>query len=157
MSGDTVHDAWVSATTLITASGGSVYGIPMNGYVFASNPLVATTTATMTTATPARVTSSSWTRVSTSVATDVAISTPAPSRLSLGAKAGIGVGVTLAILGLCTLVTTWVLIRRHRRKHLDTAYLTKNSDLVSSFHGLSGEDGLVYEMGVPLKTSKEVL
>jgi len=152
MSGDTAHQAWVSATTLITASGGSVYGIPMNGYVFASTSLAAMTT----TATPARVTSSSRMSASTSVSTDVLASTPAPSRLSLGAKAGIGVGVTLAILGLCTLVTTWVLIRRHRRRYLGTAYLTKNSDPIPSFHGPSGTDGSVYEMGVPLKTPKEM-
>jgi hypothetical protein len=50
------------------------------------------------------------------------------------------------------------LIRRHRRKHLDTAYLTKNSDLVSSssFHRPLGHDGSVYEMGVPVKSPKEM-
>lgn len=153
MSGDTVHEAWVSATTLITASGGSVYGIPMNGYVFASASLAATTT----TATPAPVTSSSRINVSTSVATNVPAGTPNPSRLSLGAKAGIGVGVTLAILGLCTFVTAWVLIRRHRRRHLDTAYLTNSYDQTSFFHRKPGEDGSVYEMGVPPKALKEML
>ena len=147
MSGDTALESWVPATTLITASGSNVYGVPVNGYVFAP------TTTTMS----GRATSSSDdTSALTNAPTSGSTSVPARIGLSSGEKAGIGVGVTLAILGLRTLLVAWFLIRQHRRKALNTDGLTNNFSRVP-LHGLSVEEGSVYEMGVPLKTPKESL
>ena len=166
MSGDNTLGSWVTATTLITASGGNVYGVPVNGYIFA-----ATTTATsarqtsssdtshptsISASTPISISSSTPISVSSSAPMNVPLNVPPRVGLSSGARAGIGVGITLSILSLCALLTTWCLIRRQRRRALNTHGLIKN---VSGFplNDLSAGERSVYEMDVVLRTPKEIM
>ena len=146
MSHNAAIGAWVSATTLITASGGNVNGIQLNGYIFDTSPTAASATST---ATP-------------TVAGGFSLSSsPARSGMSRSSVAGVGVGVTLALVGFCALVTGCLMIRWYRQKAARVGVLTTHNNGTSPPY-LSPEvsswvdrpttnashHGSVYEMGV---------
>lgn len=89
-------EAWVPITTSVSAFGASVWAAHINGFVFSTSitsTLVGRTTALLATAQP----------------TSSLIS----SSLITGARVGIGVGVSLSVLGFCSLLLAFFLIRRH--------------------------------------------
>jgi hypothetical protein len=101
LSSNTAVSAWVSATTSITASGGNVFGIQLNGYIFEP-----------TSTTPP-------TGAATTASNSTIGSAPTRSGLSGGAGAGVALGV-LALVGLCGLVVLIFLkLRQYRRKMAD--------------------------------------
>jgi hypothetical protein len=101
LSSNTAISAWVSATTSITASGGNVFGVQLNGYIFAPTSTAPPTGAATTTS------------------NSTIGSTPTRSGISGGAGAGVALGV-LALVGLCGLaVFIFLKLRQYRRKSAD--------------------------------------
>jgi hypothetical protein len=68
--------------------------------------------------------------------------------LSAGAKAGIGVGVALGVLGICCLLGAIFIMRRHRRKHLNSDGPSDNSAPKSTWQGSPVRSGPKHEMGL---------
>ncbi len=83
-----------------------VYGLQINGFVFA--PTTTTTTSSAATSTP--------TSTSATTTSPAGGNNGKSSGLSTGGKIGVGVGVSLGALGLISLLLAWFLIRRHRKK-----------------------------------------
>jgi len=115
---ESVGTTWIW-TTSIADDNVNVYGIPVNGYNFAAS-------TTTTTSSPSSATTNSLTTGPTNTSAFPSSSTPTATGstnagLSPGAKAGIGVGVSLGILGLISLIAAIFLLRRRRPKK-ETAF-----------------------------------
>jgi hypothetical protein len=110
-----VSGTWAQTTTLITATGVSVFGVHLNGYVLATTSSSAPATTSMS-ATTSATTSLSTSTTSASSSAASSTNAAASSGLSSGVKAGIGVGVAVGAIGIMSLIAAWFLIRRHRRK-----------------------------------------
>jgi len=94
-----------TASATISAEGASVYGVQLNGYVFAPSSTTSSSSSILSLATSTRPTVS-----------PTSSQRPSTGGLSTGARAAIGVGVSLAVLGLCALFVTLFCIRRYRKK-----------------------------------------
>jgi hypothetical protein len=129
MSLDTSQDeSWVEATTLITAQGGKVYGIQLNGYIFgptlsaSSSNTIPTTAATGFSDTSSAIIPTAAATFMSSTGNSAAAKTTSLSQTTTAGRngmtsaevIGVGVGVALAVVGLCALITGVLLIRRHR-------------------------------------------
>lgn len=90
----------MATSTVIQDFGSSVYGFQVNGYVFQATTTAPTTSSTNTGPTT----------------TQASTGTPHSSSLSQGTKIGIGVGVSLGVIGLLSLLAALFLVRRYRRK-----------------------------------------
>lgn len=104
-----VPGGWNLTTTSIRATDGNVYGIQLNGYIFA--PTLGLTSNTS----PGGASSTTLT------------STQSRGGINKASAAAVGVGVTLTIVGLCALIAGLFLIRRHRERMAATDGLTTNS------------------------------
>lgn len=101
-------NTYLPATTTISQFGGSVYGVQINGFIF----------STPTTSTTASTTNASETSTTPTISSAInqQSSTSSSAGLTTGAKIGIGVGVSLSVLGLCALVLAFFLVRRSKSK-----------------------------------------
>jgi hypothetical protein len=128
MSHDTSQGAsWVEAKTSITTAGGNIYGIQLNGYIFAPT-LNATSSSTIPTTAAAGFSDTSSNAITTSAATFMSFgdstavtattlpqkTAPVRNGMTSAEVVGVGVGVALAVVGLCALIIGVLLIRRHR-------------------------------------------
>lgn len=102
-------------TTTIGTNGGFLYAVPFNGYkidqVSSSSSAVATTT---TAGTAGAASTSSSTASSTPANTSAVVAHD--TGLSSGAKIGLGVGVTLGVLGIIALIAAVFLLQRNKKK-----------------------------------------
>jgi hypothetical protein len=119
---------WSETSTVLSST--HVVGVQINGYNFATP----TTSSSTTSSTSSSTTSSTSSSTTSSTSSSSPSTTPAlpgasvnpnpasPTNsassshgLSSGSKIAIGVGLTLAIVGIACLVTVWMLFRRRRR------------------------------------------
>lgn len=97
-----VSRGWTWTSTKVAVSTGSVYAVPINGYIFDQ--------ATITT-------SSTRTGTATEIATDPAAPPGvASSNLSVGAQAGIGLGAGLGLIGILVVIYECFMTRRLKRR-----------------------------------------
>lgn len=90
-------------TSSVLSTSATVWGVQINGYVFPEP-----TTVSPTTFSNAAMSSASL---------STGAGSPKTSGLSQGAQIGIGVGFALGLVGMGSLIATWLLFRRnHRRK-----------------------------------------
>ncbi|KUJ23401.1 uncharacterized protein LY89DRAFT_728152 [Mollisia scopiformis] len=110
-------DVFVTNTTVNKDIYFSVYAVPINGYVFAD---ATTSTSQSKTSTAGAIVPQTPTipQTSTPLPATTSISTlnvnSSTSGLSTGAKIGICVGTSLAVLGFCGLIVAFFLIRRSK-------------------------------------------
>ncbi|KAF4624990.1 hypothetical protein G7Y89_g13179 [Cudoniella acicularis] len=105
-------------TTTIGTAGGFIYALPVNGYQIAqvSNPTTTTTgSGAAATATTATATTTPTSAASVTQATNTSLPT-ASAGLSSGATIGLGVGLSLGVVGLAALAAAFFLMRRNRRR-----------------------------------------
>lgn len=93
-------------TTSVLSTSATVWGFQINGYVFPESTTVS------------RTTSSNAATSSTSPSADAG--SPNTSGLSQGAMVGIGVGLALGLVGIGSLIATWLLFRRNHRRNTNS-------------------------------------
>ncbi|PMD59208.1 uncharacterized protein K444DRAFT_664331 [Hyaloscypha bicolor E] len=94
-----------TASATISSEGASVFGVQLNGYIFAPSSTASSSSSILSLATSTGPTVS-----------PTSSQTPSTGGLSTGVRAAIGVGVSLAVLGLCALFVSLFCIRRYRKK-----------------------------------------
>jgi len=103
---DNTESVFELATTTIGAAG-SVFAIPVNGWIFAE----------ATSGVP-DVSSSSSTAPTSQIQSPTMSAVAQSGGLSTGAKAGIGIGVSIGVLGIAALFGAFYLIRRSKMRAL---------------------------------------
>ncbi|RDW60259.1 hypothetical protein BP5796_11865 [Coleophoma crateriformis] len=141
---------WTIATTTISSQA-SVFAVHVNGYAFAASTVSSTssTSGSQTTAAYSQATLSSTIASTSSPSstfdTSDHTSVQASGALSTGAKAGIGIGISLVIIGLSCVVAAFLFKRRRQRKlnnsvRLDIGYIPPYPSSLSSSAATSWQE-----------------
>ncbi|KAI0184541.1 hypothetical protein EV127DRAFT_486010 [Xylaria flabelliformis] len=126
LSASSVFFLWLTSSTL-NSDGTEPMSVTSHYFNISSNPSPSGSSSSTSSSTrtdlPTQLSTSSLLPTTTTTTTSLPIATssqnPAPGGLNTGAKAGIGVGASLAGVAIITL--SWLLFRRSKQKHSYTA------------------------------------